>query len=396
MTKSCGGRKALVECPEGLAQRPLDRVALDRPADLAAHRDPEADAVRHPRARRAGRRRGRGSGWRAIGRRGRRGRSHRFATGGRAACDRPSGRYGAKRLRPLRRRRRITSRPPRVRIRARNPWVRARLRFFGCQVRFMRRRQSTEPIRSRSGAAGDRDRSPGRSRASAGPPFSSPRIAGWSGQAAEARMYGRSGARRRARRRPRGHLGAGPRGPPGLAPHLHLQPLAEAPAGRVDPGNHPGALGPRIGADLGRAPLRRRAAASARAPGAGRDGVRFRRRRPRSAGRPRDAGVAAGWIPPTPSTASSSAPETGSPTAPPWPSPSCRARRTTRCSSTARRDSERPTCWGPSSTTCAATIPALVVHYTTAERFTSEFVGPPFDVTARNCSRRATARSTRC
>ena len=106
-----------------------------------------------PSRSRAGRRRGRGSGWHAIARRGRRGRSHRFATGGRAACGRPSGRYGAKRLRPLRRRRRITSRPPRVRIRARNPWVRARLRFFGCQVRFMRRRQSTEPFRRRSRAA---------------------------------------------------------------------------------------------------------------------------------------------------------------------------------------------------------------------------------------------------
>ncbi len=40
-------------------------------------------------------------------------------------------------MRPLARRRRRTSRPERVRIRPRKPWVFARLRFFGCQVRFM-------------------------------------------------------------------------------------------------------------------------------------------------------------------------------------------------------------------------------------------------------------------
>ena len=38
---------------------------------------------------------------------------------------------GVRRLRPLRRRRRRTARPPRVRIRARKPWVLARLRFLG-------------------------------------------------------------------------------------------------------------------------------------------------------------------------------------------------------------------------------------------------------------------------
>ena len=40
---------------------------------------------------------------------------------------------------PLRRRRRITSRPPLVLIRTRKPWVLARLRFFGWYVRFIGR-----------------------------------------------------------------------------------------------------------------------------------------------------------------------------------------------------------------------------------------------------------------
>jgi hypothetical protein len=47
------------------------------------------------------------------------------------------GHQGVSRLRPLARLRLITSRPERVRIRPRKPWVFARLRFFGCQVRFM-------------------------------------------------------------------------------------------------------------------------------------------------------------------------------------------------------------------------------------------------------------------
>ena len=51
-----------------------------------------------------------------------------------------------------------------------------------------------------------------------------------------------------------------------------------------------------------------------------------------------------------------------------------RARPTTRSSSTARPGSARPTCWARSPTTCAATAPSSTVHYTTAERFTTEFV----------------------
>ena len=52
---------------------------------------------------------------------------------------RAGARHGqtARRLRPLRRRRRITSRPPLVLIRTRKPWVLARLRFFGWYVRFI-------------------------------------------------------------------------------------------------------------------------------------------------------------------------------------------------------------------------------------------------------------------
>ena len=38
-------RQLGVERPERLAQRPLDRVSLDRAADLAADRDPEPDLV---------------------------------------------------------------------------------------------------------------------------------------------------------------------------------------------------------------------------------------------------------------------------------------------------------------------------------------------------------------
>src|SRR6185436_6932848 len=40
------------------------------------------------------------------------------------------------RLRPFERRRRRTSRPPRVFLRARNPWVRLRLLLWGWYVRF--------------------------------------------------------------------------------------------------------------------------------------------------------------------------------------------------------------------------------------------------------------------
>ena len=188
--------------------------------------------------------------------------------------------------------------------------------------------------------------------------------------------------------------GGGSRGPAGLAPQLHLRPLAEASAGGVDPGNDPGALGARVGADLGRAPLRRRASAGARAPGASRNGVRFRRRRPQPGephGTPeslrldpahtfdrfvigpgnRLAHGAALAVAELPGEAYNPLFLHGPP--------------------------------GLGKTHLLGAIvdymrrnhPALVVHYTTAERFTSEFVGA-LRRDGPSCSRRATARSTRC
>ena len=55
-------------------------------------------------------------------------------------------------------------------------------------------------------------------------------------------------------------------------------------------------------------------------------------------------------------------------------SPSSRARPTTRSSSTALRVSARPTYSARSSSTSSATTPSSTIHYTTAERFTTEFV----------------------
>src|SRR5262249_24186807 len=46
-------------------------------------------------------------------------------------------------VRPLRRRRARTARPPRVRMRTRNPWVLLRLRVFGWNVCFIARRSWT-------------------------------------------------------------------------------------------------------------------------------------------------------------------------------------------------------------------------------------------------------------
>src|SRR3954452_8823716 len=135
--------------PEGLPERALDGVALDGAADLATDRDPEA-------------RPGLGvvSPWKRI--------EDEEAVATRAAVSEDAvevaaasealaaspgtatRHQGVSRLRPFRRRRRITSRPARVRIRARNPWVRARLRFFGWYVRFTARAR-----------AGRRGRGPG-------------------------------------------------------------------------------------------------------------------------------------------------------------------------------------------------------------------------------------------
>ncbi len=76
--------------PEGLAQHALDPVALDRAAELAAHRHARA-AGRRPRPG-AGTRRRPGSGWRGSGPRGRRARTRRCATA--------AGAFDAARRRP--------------------------------------------------------------------------------------------------------------------------------------------------------------------------------------------------------------------------------------------------------------------------------------------------------
>ena len=168
---------------------------------------------------------------------------------------------GVRRLRPLRRRRLITSRPARVRMRARKPCVFARLRFFGCQVRFMigevgaggpakppRATASIERTRRRLFAAiCDLAAKPG----------------------ASGRRYGRAvvvmepDRRRRCR-----DLGAGPVGASGLAARRHLRPLARAAARQSPPSAETlYVAAPAAGPDLGRAPLPRPARGRAAAPG---------------------------------------------------------------------------------------------------------------------------------
>src|SRR4051794_10728441 len=109
---------------EGLAQQALDAVALDGAADLLGHREAEAHAAVVLARERV---------------------EHEIAVAVRAALAVDTLELGAarqapalgghgqtvSRLRPLERRRLMTSRPARVDIRSRKPWVRARLRFFG-------------------------------------------------------------------------------------------------------------------------------------------------------------------------------------------------------------------------------------------------------------------------
>ena len=78
--------------------------------------------------------------------------------------------------------------------------------------------------------------------------------------------------------------------------------------------------------------------------------------------------------PTTPSSGSSSARATGSPTPPPWRSPRRRPRPTTRSSCTARRGSARRTCSARSPTTCAPTRPGSASATRPPSRFTNEFV----------------------
>ena len=84
------------------------------------------------------------------------------------------------------------------------------------------------------------------------------------------------------------------------------------------------------------------------------------------------------------SSSSSSATATASPTRPPWPSPSCPGRPTTRCSSTARPASARRISCTRSATTCAptaaarrsATRPSRRSRTTSSPRCTAALDGP--------------------
>ena len=299
---------------------------------------------------------------------------------------------GRGRLRPLARRRRITSRPDRVRIRARKPWVRARLRFFGCQVRFigsasLQERAASTAARLRFGL-----RPPRRSA------VSFPRIAGWarSGAPATECMVERSG-RRSTRRRPLDPLGRGPRRARGLASppppfDLWFEPLravsrqgatlflSAPPSVRawverrygerlldaVDRGSRPTSDRDRLRRRGAAAPSRRPAPESL--PLDRRPHLRALRHRPRQPARPR-RGARRRRAP--------------------------RARPTTRSSSTARPGSARPTCSARSSSTCDATTPSSqsTTRPPSGSRPSSS---PPCAATGRRPSRPATASSTRC
>ena len=143
-------RKAVGQGPEGLANRSLYRVSLDCAAHFAAHGQAETDVLRlfFGRPGFGVVRAGEGvEDEEAVRVRAALaihavevaapGEAPTLAIGGHA--------QGVRRFRPFARRRRITSRPERVRIRPRKPCVFARLRFFGCQVRFMVRCAPLDP-----------------------------------------------------------------------------------------------------------------------------------------------------------------------------------------------------------------------------------------------------------
>ena len=189
-------------------------------------------------------------------------------------------------------------------------------------------------------------------------------------------MYGRSRARRHARRRPRRDLAAGARGARGLASRVDLQPLARAAAAVVVQGTTLLLSAPGGGAHLGRAPLRRRARAALRRQDAAVDGGRLRRagRTRRRARRAAGARLAAARSRPHLRPLRHRPRQPARPRRRACRRRACRARPTTRCSCMARRGSERPTCSGAIAEYLRRNHPELTVHYTTAERFTSEFV----------------------
>ena len=123
-------RKRVVQRPERLSQCPLHCISLYGAADLAAHRDAEADLILIVVGLAA---RERIDDQEAVGV----GAALAIyavevAAPRQATTPAPlAGGHGVSRLRPLRRRRLMICRPLRVRMRARNPCVRARLRFLG-------------------------------------------------------------------------------------------------------------------------------------------------------------------------------------------------------------------------------------------------------------------------
>ena len=357
------GRKAASQAREGLAQRPLDRVALHGPADPAADGDPEAQVLAGGVVRRARKRvedevavRVRA----AVAK-----DAVEVATARQAAALSPLAHpYGVRRLRPLARRRRITSRPERVRIRARKPWVRARLRFFGCQVRF---------IGSGSVQRGNGHR-PADGPGPAGLCF--PRIAGWAAGAARGRLYGRPRCPNCRQRTTSEALWSRVRGElrdslPATTFSLWLDPLRAVSA---QGSTLFVAAPPTVRAWVERRYAERlRQAVARRAPHL--TEIAFVDAAPRSS-RPRTRSAPQSLpldrthtferfvIGPGNRLAHAAALAVAERP----------ARPTTRSSSTARPGSARPTCSARSSSTCAATTRSSTVHYTTAERFTAEFV----------------------
>ena len=179
--------------------------------------------------------------------------------------------------------------------------------------------------------------------------------------------------------------GARPRGARGLGPSDRLRALARAAAARRRrSGTTLYLAGPARDPRLGRAPLqrpdRRRASRAARR--------RSSQRRASSMPLAADPGeLEAEALDPAALRALRDRRATASPTPRRSPSPRSPARPTTRCSSTAPRASARPTCWARSPTTCAASTPGSRVGYTTAERFTNEFVTALRSGTADSASR---------
>ena len=274
-TKSCSAGKLGVEAPEGLAQRPLDRVALHGPADLAADRDPE----RGPRRASDAGARERVEDQEAVGVR---------AAVAIDAVEVPAARQPAALAalahpgEPIDLRRQPLAAlgaggagarrgPERVRIRARKPWVRRALALLRLPGALHRIGQSTD-------GASEVAPSPACSR-DRGQLFSAKCGVARSGRGA--RMYGRPRCPRSRQtttwRRSGSASGPSSRASlPASTFDLWLEPL-RAPS---RPGCDPVLGRTGVSPGLGRAPLRRPAARGRSAPRcSGARGDRLRRRR---------------------------------------------------------------------------------------------------------------------